>query len=119
MNFAPRIQTEIRRFFSSEFCDSALIQTSFDRMHTIQDANLFAWSPHNLPLAADSDVYPPFKGKINVHYSAVALFCAPSDLSGAGGMKNERIRSTPSFHGYAHRGTVFVVVMILSPEWRG
>ncbi|KAI9507792.1 hypothetical protein F5148DRAFT_1276064 [Russula earlei] len=36
-----------------------------------------------------ADVCPPFKGKINVHHSAVAVFYAPSDLCGAGGMKRD------------------------------
>jgi hypothetical protein len=53
---------------------------------------------------------PPFKGKMNVHHSAVALFHAPSDLCGTGGMKRERIQSTPCFHGYPHCDTVFVVL---------
>ncbi|KAJ7833381.1 hypothetical protein B0H13DRAFT_2240376 [Mycena leptocephala] len=56
------------------------------------------------------DTCPVFEGRITVHHSAIARFYAPSDLSGAGGMYRERIRSNPSWHGYARRDTVLVDV---------
>jgi hypothetical protein len=53
---------------------------------------------------------PSFNGEVRVHHSAIATFYAPSDLCGAGGLRRERIRSTPSFHGHERRDTVFVVL---------
>ncbi|KAI9441968.1 hypothetical protein BJY52DRAFT_1206842 [Lactarius psammicola] len=53
---------------------------------------------------------PAFDGVIKVHHSAVATFYAPGDLSGSGGMRRERIRSTPHFFGHPRHDTVFVVV---------
>ncbi|TFK63944.1 hypothetical protein BDN72DRAFT_291432 [Pluteus cervinus] len=41
------------------------------------------------------DDLPTIKCPVYVHHSAVARFYAPSDLCGAGGMKQERIRSHP------------------------
>ncbi len=68
---------------------------------------------HNHPdeeIPANIDDLPPFEGNIQVHHSAVATFYAPSDLCGAGGLRREHIRSSPSFHGYERRDTVFVVL---------
>ena len=53
---------------------------------------------------------PLFEGQIKVYHSAIATFYAPSDLCGAGGLRHERIRSTPSFFGHDRRDTVFVVL---------
>ncbi|KAJ6517770.1 hypothetical protein DFH09DRAFT_1251301 [Mycena vulgaris] len=60
------------------------------------------------PIPIDS--CPVFAGRITVHHSAIARFYAPSDLGGAGGMYRERIRSNPSWHGYARRDTVLIDV---------
>jgi hypothetical protein len=52
---------------------------------------------------------PVFTGRIFVYHSAVARFFAPSDLCGAGGMYQERIRSNPNWHGeYVRHDTVFI-----------
>jgi hypothetical protein len=52
---------------------------------------------------------PFFSGRISVYHSAVARFYAPSDLCGAGGMYQERIRSNPKWRGeYARYDTMFV-----------
>ncbi|KAH9940258.1 hypothetical protein B0H21DRAFT_872070 [Amylocystis lapponica] len=40
---------------------------------------------------------PLFLGRIDVFHSASSTFYAPSDLSGIGGMRRERIRATPSW----------------------
>ncbi|KAF9039731.1 hypothetical protein BJ165DRAFT_1416380 [Panaeolus papilionaceus] len=40
--------------------------------------------------------------------ASISTFYAPSDLCGAGGMKRERIRSKPAFHGVTRRDTVLV-----------
>lgn len=64
-----------------------------------------AVSVDNVPL----DQCPIFVGRILVFHSAVARFFAPSDLCGAGGMYQERIRSNPSWRDECARyDTVFV-----------
>lgn len=45
------------------------------------------------------ELLPQILSRISVYHSAVAIYHAPSDLSGVGGMHKERIRSTPSWHG--------------------
>jgi hypothetical protein len=62
---------------------------------------------------------PAFDGTIKVHHSAVATFFAPSDLSGSGGLRSERIRSMPIFFGHPRRDTVFVVVDDSQPGMEG
>ncbi|KAN0128104.1 hypothetical protein V8E53_014085 [Lactarius tabidus] len=62
---------------------------------------------------------PVFDGVIKVHHSALATFYAPSDLSGSGGLRCERIRSTPNFFGHPRRDTVFVVVDDSQPGMEG
>lgn len=63
------------------------------------------------PAAADSEsdsssesdisqsALPQFHGKIALYAGAVAIFYAPSDLSGVGGMRRERIHALPSWRG--------------------
>jgi hypothetical protein len=52
---------------------------------------------------------PQFHGKISVYTSAISTFRAPSDLSGIGGMRRERIRATPTWkNGAARYDCVFV-----------
>ena len=63
--------------------------------------------------------YPAFDGAIKVHHSAIATFYAPSDLSGSGGLRRERIRSTPYFFGHPRRDTVFVVTDDSRPGMEG
>ncbi|KAH9032556.1 hypothetical protein EDB84DRAFT_1561952 [Lactarius hengduanensis] len=53
---------------------------------------------------------PAFEGIIKVYHSAITTFYAPGDLSGSGGLRRERIRSTPHFFGHPRRDTVFVVL---------
>jgi hypothetical protein len=65
--------------------------------------------PDDQPPAEEEDL-PSFEGEIRTYHSAVATYYAPSDLCGAGGLRRERIRSTPSFHGSERRDTVFVVL---------
>ena len=49
----------------------------------------------------------------------VVVFYAPSYVCGAGGMKSECIWSTPCFHGYPCRDTVFVVLNDSLPGMKG
>ncbi|KAF8799559.1 hypothetical protein BYT27DRAFT_7217678 [Phlegmacium glaucopus] len=53
---------------------------------------------------------PSFNGEIKVYHSATAIYYAPSNLCGAGGLCCEHICSTPSFHGHERRDTMFVVL---------
>jgi hypothetical protein len=66
----------------------------------------------NTAISADDiplDHCPVFVGRIVVFHSAVARFFAPSDLSGAGGMYQERIRANPNWRDECARyDTVFV-----------
>lgn len=71
------------------------------------------------PLPSDLNSCPEFEGHIKVHHSAIATFYAPSDLCGPGGMRQERIRSTPAFHGHPRRDTVFVVLDDSKPRMEG
>ncbi|KAH9015025.1 hypothetical protein EDB84DRAFT_1277471, partial [Lactarius hengduanensis] len=62
---------------------------------------------------------PAFEGIIKVYHSAIATFYAPGDLSGSGGLRRERIRSTPHFFGHPRRDTVFVVLNDSQPGMEG
>ncbi|KAE9387156.1 hypothetical protein BT96DRAFT_960446 [Gymnopus androsaceus JB14] len=62
---------------------------------------------------------PSIISKINVYHSAVAMFYAPSDNSGIRGMKQERIRSTPSWHGVVRRDCVLATINEDRPGFRG
>jgi hypothetical protein len=56
-----------------------------------------------------SSSLPTFYGKITVYPSAVATFHAPSDISGIGGMRRERIRAVKSWRkGPGRYDTIFV-----------
>lgn len=61
--------------------------------------------------ASDSDDgFPPsISSDILVYHSAIAMFYSPSDSSGIRGMRRERIRSTPSWHGDPRRDVALVV----------
>jgi hypothetical protein len=59
--------------------------------------------------ASEVSVLPEFYGKITVYPSATATFHAPSDVSGIGGMRRERIRAVKSWRkGPGRYDTVFV-----------
>lgn len=52
---------------------------------------------------------PDIRGRIAVYPSALAMFYAPSDLSGIGGMRRERIRAVSSWRGsVARHDCIFV-----------
>jgi len=66
------------------------------------------------------DEVPQFHEKISLHPSAVATFYAPSDISGIGGMRRERIRAVPSWRRGASRyDCVFVNTDPLAEGMRG
>jgi hypothetical protein len=52
---------------------------------------------------------PTFYGKITIYPSAVATFHAPSDISGIGGMRRERIHTVKSWRkGPGRYDTIFI-----------
>ncbi|KAI1786865.1 hypothetical protein LXA43DRAFT_897215 [Ganoderma leucocontextum] len=72
-----------------------------------------------IPADLDDDGMPPVprRLKLGVHSCASAIFYAPTEISGPGGMHREIIRATPSWHGkFPHYDTVLVVV---HPELQG
>jgi hypothetical protein len=63
---------------------------------------------------------PPFHEKITVYPSAVATFYSPSDVSGVGGMRYERIRAVDSWRkGPARHDCIFVETDPDAPGMRG
>jgi hypothetical protein len=55
------------------------------------------------------DACPVFRGRLAVHHHAKAIFYAPSDPAGTGGMHGEMIRSNPSWRGqYTRHDTVLI-----------
>jgi len=70
--------------------------------HTDFDSNL---SLMDIP----DDQPPEFDHLITLYPSAVATYFAPSDLSGIGGMRSERIRATPNWRNEGPRyDTIFI-----------
>jgi len=57
----------------------------------------------NIDDSDSDDDLPEFDEVISVYTSAVAMFYAPSDLSGIGGMHRERIRALSSWRGEGPR----------------
>ncbi|KAH9013796.1 hypothetical protein EDB83DRAFT_2508700 [Lactarius deliciosus] len=76
----------------------------------------FIYDQEHLDSTSDSDImsisstaHPTFYRKITVYPSAIATFQAPSNISGTGGMRCERIRAVTSWRKGAGRyDTVFV-----------
>jgi hypothetical protein len=65
----------------------------------------------NGPLAEDValEACPELRGRVAVHHHAKAVFYAPSDPSGTGGMHCEMLRSNPAWRGsYARYDTVLI-----------
>ena len=63
------------------------------------------------------DDCPEFNGSVFVYHSAVSTFFAPSDESGIGGMRQERIRATPTwFNG---RGRYDTILLEADPQVEG
>ncbi|KIM76997.1 hypothetical protein PILCRDRAFT_12366 [Piloderma croceum F 1598] len=73
----------------------------------------------SLASQAEDDL-PPFREKITVYPSAVTTFYSPSDVSGVGGMRNERICSVDSWRkGPARYDCIFVETDPDAPGMRG
>jgi hypothetical protein len=60
------------------------------------------------PNFPDNFISQPFEERIYVHHSATAMFYAPSELCGSGGLICKRIYSLSSFHGNPCHDTMFV-----------
>lgn len=55
------------------------------------------------------DLCPQFQDRVFLYHSAVSTFYAPSDLSGIGGMRQERIHAVPTwFHGRGRYDTILL-----------
>lgn len=66
------------------------------------------------------ELCPQFEGSISVFHSAIAVYHAPSDPSGSGGMHKERIRATPCWRGgYPRYDCVFILNDPLLPCFQG
>jgi hypothetical protein len=64
---------------------------------------------------------PSFNGKLKVFHSALTIYYSPSDISGVGGMHQERIRATPKWRnsGAPHYDSVLVKKDSTMPGMRG
>ena len=74
----------------------------------------------NFPPSQLPDNPPPFHQKLTIYPSAVASFYSPSDISGEGGMRYERIRAVDSWRkGPARYDCIFVETDPDAPGMRG
>jgi hypothetical protein len=74
-------------------------------------------SPNQKPEALD---LPSFDDKITIYPSAVATFYSPSDISGVGGMRSERIRAIKSWRrGSPRYDCIFVETNADAPGMAG
>ncbi|KAI5886109.1 uncharacterized protein SCHCODRAFT_02673152 [Schizophyllum commune H4-8] len=96
----PRYVQELSQHISKPQLPLLLRQFLYSQLHPDCES-ITEIPPHDLPYITT---------KIDVFHSAVARFYAPSDLCGAGGMRRERIRSTPSWYGCPRRDTVLINV---------
>ncbi|KAG1855567.1 hypothetical protein F4604DRAFT_1883217 [Suillus subluteus] len=68
----------------------------------------------------DISVLPVVEGRVDVFNSAIARFCAPSDLSGVNGMQRQRIHSCTSWrNGPARHDCVYAEKDPLLPGFQG
>ena len=80
----------------------------------------FVFTQHHPESKELPHILPEFSSKISVFHSAVALFYAPSNLSGMSEMYQEHIRANPNYGGNLQFDTVFVSVADAdSPDLEG
>ncbi|KAJ3914515.1 hypothetical protein F5877DRAFT_92682 [Lentinula edodes] len=108
----PRYMAELAIYIQQPALEYLTRQLLHDQLELADDSS--ASSTSN----SESDL-PEITLKINVYHSAVAVFFAPSDDSGIRGMKQERIRCTPSWYGVERRDCVLVTVDEDKPGFRG
>ena len=107
------------------FIFSSLTETGYP--HNLRGLAAFIKQPYDLPLALQQFLFlidnpsctstpnslselPQFHGRVHVHHSALATFFVPSNLCSVGGMRQERIRSTPCWYDHPRHDTVYVVL---------
>ncbi|PSR76412.1 hypothetical protein PHLCEN_2v8447 [Hermanssonia centrifuga] len=92
----PRTLPELGTHFGVPHLPSLVAFFLYDQTHS-----------EPLPDGSPTPPCPPLQ-HIKVYHSAAATFYAPSDISGIGGMRRERIRATPSwFNGPPRYDCVF------------
>ncbi|KAI0059028.1 hypothetical protein BV25DRAFT_1871690 [Artomyces pyxidatus] len=83
----------------------------------------FLYEQENPDAEANTNIpgdFAGFNGRVHVYHSAVAIYHAPSDPSGIGGMRKERVRSTPSWRSQGpRRDCVFTETDVGLPGMRG
>jgi hypothetical protein len=96
-------------FIGKRQTDTALAVT-YNRPHLPRLIRRFLYDQlHGHLPSADADL-PAFHEQVRIHRSAVATFYAPSDPSGIGGMRRERIRAVPTWRkGPGRYDCIFVV----------
>lgn len=114
--FLPGTKVEVEQL-AKELVQPDFAELVDDFLHEqLQDEQLHPDSSSNSDPGSNSDSHPTaprttikFKGTMDIYPSAKAIFYAPSDLCGTGGMRSERIRAVPSwYNGLARYDTVFV-----------
>ena len=98
----PHFVTLIRKFL-------------YEQLRTDSDSMSSASVPSEVSVAN----LPPFHKKIHVYASAVSTFHAPSDISGVGGMRRERIRAVASWYNRTARHDCAFVQTNSDPALRG
>lgn len=110
----PRRLHELSNYLGLPSLPDLISRFLYEQTHP--DHNHNDYPLDNVPLQ-DCPVY---SGKIYVYPSAVAIYYAPSDLSGIGGMYRERIRSVNLWQGTSERrDCVFVEHDANAPGFRG
>ena len=108
----------------TQYCGNILIYTTrtvckiypedieLEHPHFSELIQKFIYDQHHPDDSSNSSAtsaLPTFFGMITIYPSAVATFHAPSDLSGIGGMRRERIRAVKSWRkGPSRYDTIFV-----------
>lgn len=96
----------VRRVYPDDIAD-AIGQPNFN--YLIQQFLYDQQHPPEASIASLEPILPMFYERISPYLFAVATFHAPSDLSGVGGMRSERIRAVDSWrNGPARHDCVFL-----------
>jgi len=103
--FVDLAKTALRKIYPEDLA-AEIERPNFP--HLIQEFIYNQQYPDYISNASVPDL-PTFYGKITIYPSAVATFYAPSDLSGIGGMRRERIYAVKSWRkGPGRFDTIFV-----------
>ncbi|KAF9548973.1 hypothetical protein CPC08DRAFT_715543 [Agrocybe pediades] len=107
----PHLLEALANYIDQPTFPDALRRFLYSKVHPEEEVNSNTVIDHN--------ANPLYQGRISVYHSATAVFYAPSDLCGPGGMHRQRIRSSPSFFGHSRRDTVFVLLDESKPGMEG